>query len=90
MPIYTRTGDTGMTSLFGGKRVLKSEKLVSAYGSMDELNSWVGLIRSKIVDPRSKIFIESIQSDLFTIGSTLAGWRGDLKPLESRIGKMEQ
>lgn len=74
MPIYTRTGDTGSTSLFGGKRVLKCEELVDVYGSIDELNSWVGLIASDLDVPDVKQFLEAIQSDLFTIGSTLAGW----------------
>ena len=46
MAIYTRTGDAGSTSLFGGKRVLKCEELVDVYGSIDELNSWVGHIAS--------------------------------------------
>ncbi len=75
MSIYTRTGDTGSTSLFGGKRVLKCEELVEVYGSLDELNSWVGFTRSKIKDQRSKIFLKKVQGDLFTIGSTLAGWK---------------
>ncbi len=86
MPIYTRTGDTGKTSLFGGKRTSKSDPRVDLYGSVDELNSWVGLIRSKIKDQRLK----TIQSDLFTIGSTLAGWKGDLTRLGPRIEEMEK
>ena len=48
MPIYTRTGDTGETSLFGGKRVPKNDPIVDVYGSIDELNSWVGFIASEI------------------------------------------
>jgi len=89
MSIYTRTGDTGTTALFGGKRVLKCEELVDVYGSIDELNSWVGLISSDFDVPDVQQFLEAIQSDLFTIGSTLAGWRGDLVLLDSRIKEME-
>ncbi len=99
MPIYTRTGDTGSTSLFGGKRVLKCEELVDVYGSIDELNSWVGLIASDLDVPDVKQFLEEIQSDLFTIGSTLAGWKETPqgpalkgpkgRALEERIKEME-
>jgi cob(I)alamin adenosyltransferase len=89
MPIYTRTGDEGKTSLFGGKRVLKCEELVDVYGSLDELNSWVGLIASQIESPGVSQFLMDIQSDLFTIGSTLAGWKGDLSMLPTRVKEME-
>src|SRR3989344_374989 len=90
MPIYTRTGDTGSTSLFGGKRILKCEELVEVYGSLDELNRWVGHIASLFPSPDVKQFLQSIQSDLFTIGSTLAGWKsGDLTGLDGRVKEME-
>jgi cob(I)alamin adenosyltransferase len=81
MPIYTRTGDSGTTALFGGKRVSKSNPLVELYGSVDELNSWLGLFS----DPR----ITKIQNDLFFIGSTLAGWKSDITVVEPRIKEME-
>jgi cob(I)alamin adenosyltransferase len=81
MPIYTRTGEDGTTSLFGGKRVSKSDPRVDLYGSIDELNSWIGFIN----DSR----LTEIQHDLFTIGSILAGWHGDLKTIEPRIHQME-
>lgn len=90
MSIYTRTGDTGSTSLFGGKRVLKCEELIEVYGSLDELNSWVGLIAADFSILDVSRFLQAIQSDLFTIGSTLAGWKsGDLTMLESRVKEME-
>lgn len=89
MSIYTRTGDAGMTSLFGGKRVLKCEELVSVYGSIDELNSWIGHIASEIESADVQQFLYTIQSDLFTIGSNLAGWTADLRPLEKRVDEME-
>jgi len=89
MSIYTRTGDTGTTALFGGKRVLKCNELVDVYGSIDELNSWVGYIASQIEIVAVREFLQAVQSDLFTIGSVLAGWNGKLNSLESRIGQME-
>lgn len=89
MPIYTRTGDTGTTALFGGKRVLKSEALVDVYGSVDELNSWVGLIAGQLTVADVQNFLFEIQSDLFTIGSVLAGWEKNLTHLDGRIVQME-
>lgn len=82
MPIYTRTGDKGLTSLFGGKRVPKSDSRVELYGSIDELNSWLGLFQDK--------YLAVIQSDLFTIGSTLAGWQGNVDFIDARVVQMEQ
>lgn len=89
MPIYTRTGDNGTTSLFGGKRVLKCEELVDVYGSIDELNSWIGLLLTDISkDHLQKLFIE-IQSDLFSIGGNLAGGDIELSGLPTRVTQME-
>lgn len=89
MPIYTKTGDKGMTSLFGGKRVLKSEKLVDVYGSIDELNSWMGLIASETTHEHTRELLYKIQSDLLTIGGNLAGWKSDLAILSTRVTEME-
>jgi cob(I)alamin adenosyltransferase len=89
MPIYTRTGDAGSTSLFGGKRVLKCEELVDVYGSIDELNSWVGRVSSEMDAVDVQTFLAAIQSDLFTIGSHLAGWKTDLSGLSKRVKEME-
>jgi cob(I)alamin adenosyltransferase len=77
MPIYTRTGDKGKTSLFDGTRVLKSDKRVETYGTIDELNSMIGTAIAEIKDVRFKIKdvtdeLEKIQHDLLDIGSTLA------------------
>lgn len=90
MSIYTRTGDKGETSLYGGKRVLKCNELVDVYGSIDELNCWIGLISSQFTVHRSQKFLQEIQRDLFTIGSTLAGWKGDLSDIGRRVGEMEK
>ena len=90
MPIYTRTGDKGETSLYGGKRVKKSHALVEAYGSIDELNSWVGLVAAELPDSERKEFLHKIQMDVFTIGSFLAGWKdADISILPARVTEME-
>ncbi len=70
--IYTKSGDTGKTSLFGGGRVAKNNLRVEAYGTVDELNAFVGLLRDIMDDEDYKIFLEKIQNELFVIGSLLA------------------
>jgi cob(I)alamin adenosyltransferase len=70
--IYTRTGDTGETALFGGGRVPKDHARVAAYGDVDELNSVIGLIRATEPAALFNPLLESIQRDLFSIGGHLA------------------
>ena len=71
--VYTRSGDRGTTSLVGGTRVAKDSARLEAYGTVDELNSWLGLIRaSQFVSPEDKTIIHKIQNRLFDIGSMLA------------------
>lgn len=72
MKIYTKTGDIGETSLFGGRRVSKSELRIEAYGTVDELNSWIGLLRDVQVETEVKNLLKEIQDRLFTLGATLA------------------
>lgn len=72
MKIYTRTGDSGETSLFDGTRVLKSEARVATYGDVDELNAVLGLARSATSDAQLAAMLEQIQRDLFALGSRLA------------------
>lgn len=72
MKVYTKTGDKGTTSLVGGQRVRKSSVRISAYGDVDELNSFVGLLISKNSDSESNSFLTNIQRDLFTVGGYLA------------------
>lgn len=72
MKIYTKTGDIGETSLFGGRRVLKSELRIDAYGTVDELNSWIGLLRDVQTNAETKELLKEVQDRLFTLGATLA------------------
>lgn len=72
MKIYTKTGDAGTTALFGGSRVPKYHLRIESYGTVDELNSIIGLIRSQDIDLESKTNLIQIQNHLFTLGSTLA------------------
>jgi cob(I)alamin adenosyltransferase len=72
MKIYTKTGDTGQTSLLGGTRVLKSNERIEAYGTVDELNSYIGLVRDQDVNFPRRSLLKEIQDRLFTVGSSLA------------------
>jgi len=72
MKIYTKTGDQGMTSLYGGTRVSKNNIRIEAYGTVDELNANIGLIRDQQVDEATKSNLLTIQNDLFTLGAMLA------------------
>ncbi len=79
MKIYTRTGDKGTTSLIGGKKVPKSDLRINAYGTIDELNSFIGYLNSYSMDDRSRTALTRIQNILFTIGSNLALDNSDSK-----------
>ncbi|CAI8224906.1 MAG: Cob(I)yrinic acid a,c-diamide adenosyltransferase [Flavobacteriaceae bacterium] len=72
MKIYTKTGDTGTTSLYGGTRVAKHHIRIESYGTVDELNSHIGLIRDQEIDPDIKQILIAIQDKLFTLGAILA------------------
>ena len=72
MKIYTKTGDKGLTSLIGGTRVPKHHLRIESYGTVDELNSYIGLIRDQEISNHDKDILKQIQDRLFTIGSTLA------------------
>lgn len=102
MKIYTKTGDRGETSLIGGTRVPKYHLRIEAYGTVDELNSWIGLIRDQEM-PASKVdLLLEIQDRLFTIGSLLASdpdkskmklpmlEQQDIDLLEHEMDKMEE
>jgi cob(I)alamin adenosyltransferase len=72
MKIYTKKGDTGTTQLIGGTRVSKGSLRIESYGTIDELNSYIGLIRDQEINEKYKIQLLEIQDRLFTIGSSLA------------------
>lgn len=72
MKVYTKKGDKGETSLIGGTRVPKHHTRIEAYGTVDELNSYIGLVRDQEVDSHTKDILIEIQDRLFTIGSSLA------------------
>lgn len=79
MKIYTKTGDEGTTALFGGQRLPKSDMRIDAYGTIDELNAFVGLLRDQSVNANRKEILIEIQDRLFTIGSMLATEPGNTK-----------
>jgi cob(I)alamin adenosyltransferase len=72
LKIYTKVGDKGTTSLIGGTKVLKSDLRIEAYGTVDELNSYIGLCNDLLTEERSKRILKEVQDRLFTIGSSLA------------------
>ncbi|RSK47683.1 cob(I)yrinic acid a,c-diamide adenosyltransferase [Hymenobacter rigui] len=72
MKIYTKTGDKGLTSLIGGTRVPKSSLRIECYGTVDELNSYIGLVRDQEVNAARRPLLKEIQDRLFTIGASLA------------------
>jgi cob(I)alamin adenosyltransferase len=102
MKIYTKTGDKGQTSLIGGTRVPKHHIRIESYGTVDELNSFIGLIRDQQIDDHSKKILIEIQDRLFTIGSSLASdpekskmkipdlKEEDITLLEKEIDKMNE
>jgi cob(I)alamin adenosyltransferase len=102
MKIYTKTGDKGQTSLIGGTRVPKHHIRIESYGTVDELNSWIGLINDQDIAQESKTILSEIQDRLFTIGSSLASdpekskmkipdlHASDIELLENQIDKMNE
>ncbi|MDR2139763.1 MAG: cob(I)yrinic acid a,c-diamide adenosyltransferase [Tannerella sp.] len=78
--LYTGGGDRGMTSLAGGKRVSKTHPRLEAYGTVDELNSFTGLLITEIRDDTTIDLLQFIQHKLFAVGSSLAAETGDASP----------
>ena len=72
MKIYTGTGDKGETGLFGGSRISKNSPRIEAYGTIDELNSFIGLAVSEVKDESVKLLLNKIQNQLFTVGTDLS------------------
>lgn len=102
MKIYTKTGDKGFTSLIGGTRVPKHHIRIESYGTVDELNSYIGLIRDQDIDAHDKEVLKQIQDRLFTIGSSLAAdperskmvipdlYMSDIETLETEMDTMNE
>ena len=95
MKIYTKTGDAGETSLYGGKRVPKNSLRIDAYGTVDELNSVIGVCRSLNTVKELDLFFDELQHDLFTLGADLATpEERPTSPIqriqESHIGRIEK
>jgi cob(I)alamin adenosyltransferase len=102
MKVYTKTGDKGTTALFGGSRVSKAHDRINAYGTVDELNSYIGLLRDQPVNSGRQGILVEIQDRLFTLGSILATEPGntkvkvptlidaDVTNLEKQIDSMEE
>jgi cob(I)alamin adenosyltransferase len=102
MKIYTKTGDKGQTSLIGGTRVPKHHIRIEAYGTVDELNSYIGLLRDQEIEEEHKSILTEIQDRLFTIGASLASdpekskmkipdlKEEDITLLEKQIDKMNE
>lgn len=102
MKIYTKKGDQGQTSLIGGMRVPKYDLRIESYGTVDELNSYLGVLRDQVIDEKYKSDLVDIQQILFTIGSHLAvGKEGtsmklpelklsDIESLEKHIDAMDE
>ncbi|MCH8546882.1 MAG: cob(I)yrinic acid a,c-diamide adenosyltransferase [Cryomorphaceae bacterium] len=72
MKIYTRSGDEGTTGLLGGNRVSKADIRIETYGTLDELNAWLGLIADECPDQHQSAYVRSLQNDIFLMGSHLA------------------
>ena len=102
MKIYTKTGDKGLTSLIGGTRVSKHHIRIESYGTVDELNSYIGLIACQDIEPHHQSILKEIQDRLFTIGASLAAdpdksrmtipdlLESDITLLETEIDKMNE
>jgi cob(I)alamin adenosyltransferase len=102
MKVYTKTGDSGQTSLFGGARTSKADIRIEAYGTVDELNSYIGLLRDQPGNESRKDVFKEIQDRLFTVGAELAAdpskpklkkpdlYDSDIEYLEKEMDKMDE
>ena len=91
MPLYTKTGDHGVTGLFGNRRVPKYDLRIEAYGTVDELNCLIGMLRTEAVPPEQDKQLQEIQDTLFEIGADLAteGGQGSLPRVEAGIEHLQ-
>jgi len=98
--LYTRTGDSGTTSVIGGRRVPKTAAQIEAYGTLDELSSFAGYLRAQVYDDKISSFLYKIQQQLFSVGGYLASEAGsndrekflqeiDIEILEEEINRLD-
>ncbi len=102
MKVYTKTGDSGETSLFGGTRVKKNHLRLESYGSLDELNSFIGLLADSITEAETISLLRNVQARIFDLGADLANEKKEkaskvptikerhIAELETAIDKMEE
>ena len=102
MKVYTKTGDKGLTGLIGGTRIPKHHLRIETYGTVDELNSYIGLLRDKAIEENDQLFLINIQDRLFTLGSILASdpekskmklpklHAADILAIEDKIDEMDK
>ena len=89
MKIYTKKGDKGHTSLMDGEIVKKHNLSVDAYGTIDELNSFIGLLKDYLIDNKIKVILNKVQLNLFSIGSILAAGKNNIKSSKVKIDKKD-
>lgn len=90
MSVYTKTGDTGETAIFGGGRVSKAHPQVNAYGSLDELTSYIGLVITKLQNKEDSDLLITVQRNLYEMMAILAGADKTIKNLEKEIVLFEK
>ena len=90
MSIYTKTGDKGTTSIYGGKRVSKDDLIIEASGSIDELSSFIGFVVNNLSNKKESLFLINIQKNLYLIMAYLSGAKIDLKQLSQETKRFEQ
>ena len=99
--IYTKTGDKGETGLFGGKRLPKNHIRIEAYGTVDELNSFIGVVRDSVQEKQTRFILKEVQDRLFNIGASLASdpeknmttpdiLESDIELLEKEIDRLNE
>jgi cob(I)alamin adenosyltransferase len=99
--IYTKTGDKGETGLFGGKRLPKNHIRIEAYGTVDELNSFIGVVRDSVQEKQTRFILKEVQDRLFNIGANLASdpeknmatpdiLESDIELLEQEIDRLNE
>ncbi len=88
--IYTRQGDKGKTSVFGGRRLSKSNQLIEVVGNLDELSSFIGLVINKIKDKKGENILIEIQRDIYKISAKLSGANNPIIWVKDRVKQFEQ